>query len=305
MELAQITFWQVATLFLLILTGFVSVKTRVVSSDARGILANLLLYVIMPCMVVNSFLGGYDESVSRGIGLSFLFGLFAQLMGFGISFLFVRGKSPSAVLTRFGGAFPNAAYMGFPLIQALFGQEGLMYAGAYVTVFNILLFTLGGAIMNPGVTRRQMLKEIVTAPAIWAVALGLIIYYGRIPVPQVFASAIGYIGGMNTPVSMMMTGIIIASSSLGGVIREKSLYGAILLRLVLVPAVCVLAFTLLGMSSLPARVVILLEACPCAAVTSVFAVRYRQREDFAGALVVISTLLSIATLPLCAMVLPG
>ena len=304
MELAVITFWQVATLFILIFMGALSLKTHVVTKEARGVLANLLLYLVVPAMMINSYLGGYSPEVSRGISQAFLYSALAMGIGLAVSLLLHIRSGKDGALPRFGGAFANAAYMGFPLIEALFGQEGLIFAGAFVTVFNVLLFTVGVAIMSGGSGKKNMLKEILGAPVIWSVAAGLIIYYARIPVPKPLASAIGYISAMNTPVSMMMTGILIASSDLGGVIKDKTLWTTVGLRLVVVPVICVLAFRLIGISGMPAKVALLLEACPCAAITSVFAVRYSQREDVAGALVVVSTLLSIVTLPLMALILP-
>lgn len=199
------------------------------------------------------------------------------------------------------GGFANAAYMGFPLIQALFGAEGLVYASAYVTVFNILLFTAGVGLMSSERSARDILGSILKTPVIYAVAAGLLIYYLRLPVPSVLASAIGYLGGMNTPVSMMMTGILIAGCDLGALLKNARLWRTVAARLLLIPAACVAVFMALGIRGQAAQVVLLLEACPCAAITSVFAVRYRHDEDFACGLVVISTLLSVVTLPLVAL----
>ncbi|MBQ8954648.1 MAG: AEC family transporter [Clostridia bacterium] len=304
MELAVITFWQVVTLFLLIFTGVVTVKTGVITREAKSVFARLLLYVIVPMMTINSYLVEYSDEMSRSIGRAFLYSLFAILIGLAVSLLVHRSKANrNQAICRFGSTFANAAYMGFPLIQALFGAEGLVYASAYVTVFNVLLFTVGVGLVSDENTPRDILKNILKQPVIYAVIAGLLIYYLRIPVPQVLATAIGYLGGMNTPVSMMMTGILIAGSGLGGMLKNRQLWKTIAVRLLLVPAVCIGVFLALGIRGAVSQVVLLLEACPCAAITSVFAVQYHHEEDFAGALVVISTLLSIVTLPVCALLL--
>lgn len=303
MELAVITFWQVVTLFLLIFTGAVSVKTGIVPKEAKSIFANLLLYIVLPAMVINSYLVEYSEEMSRSIGQAFLFSAFAMGIGLMISLLVHRKRNPRRPLCRFGSAFANAAYMGFPLIQALFGAEGLVYASAYVTVFNVLLFTVGVGLMSAENSARSILKSILSTPVIFAVIVGLLIYYLRIPVPQVLATTIGYLGNMNTPVSMMMTGMLIAASDLGGMLRDRLLWKSVAFRLLVIPAACVAIFMALGLRGTVAQVVLLLEACPVAAITSVFAVRYHQADDFAGALVVVSTLLSVITLPLCALLI--
>ena len=303
MELALITFWQIVTLFLLIFTGALCVKTGVLPRTAKSIFASLLLYVIIPAMTINSYLVEYSEEMSRGIGRAFLYSAFAMLLGLLVSVLLHRRENANRAICRFGGAFANAAYMGFPLIQALVGAEGLVYASAYVTVFNVLLFTAGVGLVSSGTSARDILKNILKTPVIYAVAVGLLVYYLRLPVPQVLASAVGYLGAMNTPVSMMMTGILIASGSLGGLLKNPRLWKAIGVRLLAVPAVCIAVFMALGIRGPVAQVVLLLEACPCAAITSVFAVQYHHEEDFAGGLVVVSTLLSVVTLPVCALLL--
>ena len=106
---------------------------------------------------------------------------------------------------------------------------------------------------------------------------------------------------MNTPLSMLIPGIIIATSDLRPVIRSLQLWYAIAVRMLVVPAAAFLFCLLTHTGGMVGAVVILLEACPCAAITSVFAIQYRYSEQLAAGLVVLSTLLSILTLPLCAM----
>ena len=304
MDLALITFWQVLTLFLLIFTGAAGVKLGVIRKSTKEVFADLLLYIIIPAMTINSYLVEYSEEMSRGIGQAFLYSAFAILLGLALSLLIHRDRAnANRAVSRFASAFANAAYMGFPLIQALFGAEGLVYASAYVTVFNLLLFTVGVGLVSTDNSARDILKNILRTPVIYAVVIGLLVYYLRVPVPRVLASAIGYLGGMNTPVSMMMTGILVAGSDLKGLVRNGRLWQTIAARLLIIPAVCIAVFMALGIRGQVAQVVLLLEACPCAAITSVFAVRYRHGEDFAGALVVISTLLSIVTLPVVALLI--
>ena len=143
--------------------------------------------------------------------------------------------------------------------------------------------------------------ELIKKPALLAVAVGLVLYLGQIPVPYLIAQPISLLAGMNTPLSMLITGIIIATSDLRPVIRSFQLWHAILIRMLIIPAASFLFCLLTGTGGMVGAVVILLEACPCAALTSVLAIQYRYSEQLAAGLVVLSTLLSIVTLPLCAM----
>lgn len=66
-------------------------------------------------------------------------------------------------IIRFATTFSNAAYMGFPLIQAMYGSEGVLYASVYVTVFNILLWTVGIVYVSESMSFKELLKRLLHA----------------------------------------------------------------------------------------------------------------------------------------------
>ena len=151
MELALITAQQVAVLFLLIGTGMVAVKTGVLKLENKQALSNLLVYIIVPAMVVNSYRMEFSAQILHNLLAAFGMSILSVLLGTVITLLLTVRKTDSRMpIFRFACIFSNAAYMGFPLISALFGSEGLLYASAYVTVFNILLWTLGYGLVSGG-----------------------------------------------------------------------------------------------------------------------------------------------------------
>lgn len=213
------------------------------------------------------------------------------------------GKEKNTPILRFACIFSNAAYMGFPLIQALFGAEGLLYASAYVTVFNILLWTVGYAMVSGKVRPGEVLQSILTTPVLWSVLLGLTLYLFRVNVPELIRQPLQLVGNMNTPLSMIITGMLIAGSKPEKLLGNREIYRIILIHMLFIPLASFLLFRLLGVQGMAAEVVLLLEACPCAAITSVFAVQFGYDEDLAAGSVVITTFISIVVLPLCAMTL--
>ena len=152
---------------------------------------------------------------------------------------------------------------------------------------------------------RQTVRTIVTTPVLLAVVAGLILYLSQAPVPELIRTPLEMISNMNTPLSMFITGMMIAESDLKKLFSRRGLASAILIRLAAIPAVCFILYRLLGVSGMAAQVVLLLEACPCAAITSVFAIRFGCDQELAAGAVVGSTLFSIITLPLCALLLSG
>ena len=304
MELALITAQQVVILFLLIGCGFVAVKTGVLKQEGKQTLSNLLLYLVVPAMIVHSYMMEFSEEILHNLLAAFGMSILAILIGTVITLvLTARRKDRRAPIFRFACVFSNAAYMGFPLISALFGSEGLLYASAYVTVFNILLWTMGYGMVSGSSSPKEVARSLLHTPVLYAMVVGLAIYLLQIPVPNLIAQPIDLLSGMNTPLSMLITGMLIAAGDLKSIVCDKHIWKLAGLRMVLIPAFCVAAFALLGFHGMSAQVVLLLECCPAAAITSVFAVQFGHDERFAAGCVVLTTLLSIITLPLCALIL--
>lgn len=304
MDLAVIAAKQVFELLLIIVAGIVCCKAGVFKPSEKSVLSNILLYLVVPAMVIDSYLAEFDPRTFQNLLSAFGMSLLALSIGLGVAFLVTAGvaKEQRAIL-RFAGSFSNAAYMGFPLIRALFGSEGMLYASAFVTVFNILIWTVGYGVVSGKATLREILHSILTCPCILAVILGLGLYLGRVPVPEVIAAPISTIGSMNTPMSMLITGATIAASDLGTLFRNRNLFMTLGLRLLLIPAVELAVFALLGFRGVVPMIVLILEACPCVTITTLFAIRFHHDEELAAGAVVFSTLLSILTLPLYALAL--
>ena len=233
MQLAVITMRQVAVLFFMIAAGFACTRLGVVKKQAKEGFSDLLVGLVVPCMVINSYLTPFDPQTLRNLIMAY--GLSAVLLAAGgvISFLFtLRADPANRPILRFACTYSNAAYMGFPLISVLFGSEGLLYASAFVTVFNILLWTQGVLMLQGArLNLRQTVRTIVTTPVLLAVAAGLILYLSQAPVPELIRTPLEMISNMNTPLSMFITGMMIAESDLKKLFSRRGLASAILIRL--------------------------------------------------------------------------
>ena len=306
MELALICAQQVVVLFLLMATGTVAVKTGVLKPENKQALSNLLVYLVVPAMIINSYRMEFSAEILRNLLAAFGMSVLAICIGTVITLvLTARRKDSRAPIFQFATVFSNAAYMGFPLISALFGAEGMLYASAYVTVFNILLWTMGYGMVSGSANAKDVARNLLHTPVFYALVAGLAIYFFQIPIPHLIAQPIELLAGMNTPLSMLITGMLIAAGDLKSIVCSRPIWKLAAVRMLVIPALCLGAFALLGLFrfGMAAQVVLLLECCPAAAITSVFAVQFGHDEQFAAGCVVLTTLLSILTLPLCALVL--
>ena len=239
MELATITAGQVFVLFILIGAGFVGAKSGVIKQEGKKAFSDLLIYLVVPAMIIDSYMSKFDSKVFGNLMWAFLISAILLLSGLGISFLLTaKQKGKDVAIMRFACIFPNAAYMGFPLIRALFGAEGLLYASAFVTMFNLLLWTVGYAVVCGEIKLKAVIKNVLATPVLVSVAIGLVLYLTQLPVPQLLRQPINLLGSMNTALSMVITGMIIAGSSMKKLLANKKILFVIAVRMLVVPVVC-------------------------------------------------------------------
>ncbi len=301
MELAMITFKQVMLMFILIMAGYFCVRLGAVKKEAKEHFSDLLMKLVIPCMILDSYFSEFDPAVAGNIFVAFALAAVMILLGAVISFPLTRKLAESdRPMLWFACIFSNAGYMGFPLIQALFGEEGMIYASAFLSVFNILVWTFGVVIAGGKVAPREVVKKDLTTPAIIAVAFGLVMYFARIPVPEMIKAPITLFGDMNTPLAMFITGMIMASANLVDFIKNKTIWWILLVRLLLIPIVMLALIAIIDLDGMPASVCLILEAAPTAAISAGFAVEYRYNAELIAGCVVVSTIMSIITLPLVA-----
>ena len=294
MEPALITVKQVVVLFILIFAGFVCVKTKAVKMEGKKAFSDLLLYLI----VINSYMMEFNIDILHNLLKAFELSILLLLIGLFITLaLTAKHKSPDLPIMRFACIFSNAAYMGFPLIQALFGSEGLLYASAFVTVYNILLWTAGYGIVSKKVRAKEVLRTIFTNPVLISVVAGLLIYLCQIPVPDIIKQPVSLVGNMNTPLAMIIAGANLAQGNLLKSLQNKRLYLICSVKLILYPLVGLAALWLLHLEFHIAFTVFIGMACPAGASAIMFAERYGKDAKYASEIFVVTTVLSAVSIP--------
>ena len=165
-------------------------------------------------------------------------------------------KTKNKKVLWFAWSYSNAAYMGFPLVKGLFGDEGMIYASAFATVFNIVVWSIGYAIMSGETDAKKLVKTVAKSPVICSVVVGLLVYLCRIPVPEIIKAPIRMMGESTTPISMLIIGVMIAESRLKAVIANKEIWLTVAVRLLLVPALTFGLYYLFGIGGMVGSVVV-------------------------------------------------
>ena len=304
MDLAVITMQQVGILFFMILAGYASVRYGLIKMESKKAFSELLMNLVVPAMILESYMAEFDMKVFSNLMLTFGLGIILHALAVVVTLIVTKKKkNDDAAILKFACIFSNAGYMGFPLIRALFGMEGLLYASAFLSIFTIFMWTIGYILVSGEVDKKRIVRNICTQPSMISIVLGLIIYLGRIKVPAMISQPLGLLGAMNTPLSMIITGMMIAGSNLKRMFTDRRQVFIVEVRMFLIPALSFLLLKFMGIHGMVVEAVLLLEACPTAAVTSVFAVQFGHDEELAAGAVVITTFLSIFTLPMWALVL--
>ena len=292
--LISILLRQIAIMALLMAVGILLSRKGFLSPQGTKDLGAILLRIIIPCVIVKSYITTYSRERLLELALSAGLALVAFILAMGIAYL-VYGKRRR--IENFASAFCNAGFIGIPLAQAVIGDEGVFYMAASVALLNLFQWTYGVYIMTD---RRDSIsaKTIVKNPVVIAIVIGIALFLSRLPVPGILTSTLGYIAGMNTPVAMILMGTYMAKLPWRKLL-DKRAYGCVLLRLVLIPAAVLAVFWALPISNQNvALAAYLAAATPVGANICVFAQQYDCDYEFSVVTVCLSTVLSIVTVPL-------
>lgn len=288
---------QVLVLFVLIGVGVICGKSRILSKEAVKSCADVVLLFATPCVIIQSFQREPDAETLRGLGIAALAAVLVHAAGIGLAHLLIRDpdRARERVL-RFGTVFSNAGYMAIPLQLALLGQDGVFYGATYVAVFNLVMWSYGVTLM--GGKEQLSARKLVLNPGVIGVAAGLLLFLGRISLPTVLAAPVGHLAALNTPVPMLIIGYYLADAKLLEALRDARSYGTIGLRLLVIPLLTLGVLTLCGVRGTVLVSSVVGASAPVATATTMFATKFDCDARLSVNLVVVSTLLSMLTMPL-------
>lgn len=290
---------QVLILLIIMVLGYALGHMKILTPAATKKLSEIVLYVTTPMTILNSFF--IELNPERISGL--LWTLAFSAISFGVTillapFLFRRYSEDDAAVMKFTMVFSNATYMGFPLMSALYGDEGVFYGSFYSVVFTVLLFSYGFILFGGKGSTKSIIKKVVTNPNLIAIYFGLAIFLLQLNVPTIFRGAITAVGQMTMPMSMLIIGGVISTAKLRSIFTDPKVYYASFVRLILIPLVGLGLVLLLRIPTLPATIVLTAMAMPAATSTTMFAEMFNKGSVLSSRVVAVSTVLCVITAPL-------
>ena len=296
MEVFQKMLTTQALMFIYILIGVIISKTKILKPEGRSSYIGLLIYVTLPCMILNAFMQDVSMAELISAGQAMLLSAGCCLMSWLLGKLLWRKETTErrAVL-EFATMFSNAGNAGLPIVSLVFGTTGVFYASFYLIPIRVLMWTVGVSLFITG-EKKSRLKTLLLNPSLLAVFIGLPLMLMRVKLPTVLSTAISNVGSMTGPLSMIIIGASLADMKPRDML-EKDVFLVSGVRLILVPMLAMVVMRLLGVQPLLWQVAVTLLAMPAAANTAILAEMYGRDHTFAAKCVFISTILSFITVP--------
>lgn len=302
MELALITVDKIIVMFMIALIGLIATKCSLIDERTNEKLSNILLLLIIPLMLFTSYQQKFDASMLRGLIIAAALAAASHVIAIVLSGILISKKTTSdRSIERFSVIYTNCGFMGIPLIDAIFGAEGVFYVTAYITVCNVFCWTQGVVMMTGKQDLKSSVKALVT-PCIAAIILGITFYCARILLPPVLLEPLTRVADMNTPLAMLVAGGSVANGSLWAVLKKKRIYYICLVRLIIVPLTVLLLFKALPINEMIMMTMLMSTACPAGATGTMFALRYHKDAIYATEIFCMTTLLSLVTIPFVVLV---
>lgn len=293
MQNAMTIFQQILTMFLYMAAGFCLFRSKLVSKEGSVGFAHTLIYLVLPCAILQSFFTERTAEKAAALGASFLWGFLILLLSMAVSALLFR-KRP---IDNFGGAFSNAGFMGLPLITSILGQECVFYVAGLIAFLNILQWFYGQSVLS-GKREKLSVQTILKNPLVIALLVGIAAFLTGLRPPQFVSRCVASISAMNGPAAMIILGFYLAQTNLRALFGKASAYAVSAVRLLLIPLLTMGVLAVVPGVSADIKLALLLAAsAPIGANVAVYAQKLGKDYVYAVETVCLSTLFSLVTLP--------
>lgn len=297
---------QIAQLFLMILMGFLIVKAGLLKDEDSKVLSKIVLYLIIPCVILNAFQVDYTPETVRGLLVAFAASLLMQVvLLFAVSALGRVFHLDAVEITSV--YYSNSGNLIVPLVTAVLGAEWVLYSCVYMSVQLVFFWTHCKKVISREASYDW--KKIVLNLNIISIFVGILLFFTGIRLPALVNNTLHSVGSMVGPASMIVTGMLFAGMDFRQIFANKRIYFVTFLRLI---AVLLMALVLLKISHLAdlsadgltlILIVFLAVITPSASTVTQMCQVYGNDSRYASAINVVTTLASIVTMPLLVMLL--
>lgn len=292
---------QLISLFLMMIIGYAGAKANIITPDFRKRLSSFTLSIAAPGVILSSAL----QSTIPGSGMvtvvcvAALFFLVMILLSMLLTRL-MRSKPAERKLDQLILVYTNVGFMGMPVVDSVYGADGVAMVAMFILMFNLTFFSYGVALVSG---ENKFSLRALCNPCIFAALGALLVVFTELSLPAPVESAISALGSMNTPLAMLIIGASVCHSDLRAAIANMRLYKLCFVSMIVMPLIILALMRLLPVGAMLAGVTVIMAAMPVASNCAMISDMYTPEDMTASHAVIVSTLLSAVTLPaVCALI---
>ena len=301
------------SLVLVTLIGCVAARAGFLTSEVRPKLSALIFNVTLPCTILAS-VGEVDSSAgTEQITWSFVLGaalFFVMFAAAALACLALRVPRDERPLYLFMGVLTNTGFIGFAVLESLFGGGSVFLGSIFIAVSNVFLYSIGVGVLTSGGEKNDeknvasvrsfrmagVLKNVLNVPMVASV-IALVVFFSNVSLPGPVAQAVDMVGGATSPLAMMLVGLAIAEADLRRVLGNGRLWGFSVIRFLLVPAACYLLLAPMVPDPLSLGVFIVMLAMPTGSMAAAIASAYGRPGELLSQGTIVSTVASFVIVP--------
>ena len=304
MNISILLMQQIVQLFLMIFMGYLIVKTGLVRDDDSKVLSKIILYLIVPCVIINAFQVDYTTDTVKRLLIAFAAYVMTQVILLVV--ISVAGKLLHLNEVEVASVYySNSGNLIVPIVTFILGQEWVLYGCVFMSVQLVFLWTHCKKIISREASYDW--KKIILNINMISIFIGVILFFTGIRLPEIIGNTLASVGTMIGPASMIVTGMLFAGMNLKQIFANKRVYFITFLRLIAVPLIALVLIKLSNLASFSADgnkimlIVFLAIITPSASTVTQMCQVYGNDSKYASAINVMTTLLSIITMPVMVM----
>ncbi len=290
---------QMGILVFIMVIGFICAKLGVTGPESNKHLSSIVMNVLLVCTILYSVMNTEMEMGLAEVGfvlLSFVV-MFAVMSVLGwVTAKVLRPGEERKGITFFAVTFANTVFLGFPVIEAMYGADGIFIATISNIPFNLMAYTVGYGAVRGGMKGLTLRKAL--APPLVASFVAVLIFLSGIEIPEFVADCFGTMSGATIPMSMLIVGTSLGSVSLKGAKGNWRVFVVVAVKLLVAPVLVWLVTRLFVTDEMLLGVIVVLSSAPTAMIATIFAIEAGRDEGYASECVFIGTVLSALTMPL-------
>ena len=290
------------TLFAIVIVGYVAGRLGYMGGEFDKRLSSLVINFTCPALILASAMTG--DLPDRRLILPLLgISALTYVLLTGVAFLlprFLTKQKDDEGIVGFALMFGNVGFMGYPVVASIFGQQAVFYAAVLNVVNTFAVFTIGTILIlgNLGDGRHFQKKVLYSTPMLSAYLAMLIVALGIDNIPGVISQPLTMIGNITVPAALLIIGSSMSQLSVRTMLGNPTVYATTLFRLVLIPVGFYYLFGALGFDPYVVDINTMVIAMPVATYGTILCLKYNRSTTLITEVTLITTLLSMLTIPL-------